>query len=329
MTSFTFDSSAFHHDQRFDAYRDLYAGGSDVDISGKDFHARVEAWRLGKLVMFDRILNDVTHERSIRRANVDGFEHFTLQLNLSGQLLVETPGSTLSVAPGEIVLFDMAKPQRTRLTDCHYLTFAVAPDMIGEIDGDIGNLHGTVLKSAHSFILADLMSSLVRHQVQDGKAISGRVTQMFRQALALALDSDDRSRPRDASEAMERVKLLIDAHIAERELSPEWIAKNANLSRTRLYDLFKPAGGISRYVQKTRAAKLRQLLAMSEMARFSIGTLCHQVGFASESHAIRTFSEFFAMSPGQYRRQLSATYSDNDSKSYADFDGWIRALNAA
>lgn len=329
MPSFVFDSASLHHDQRFDAYRALYAGGSDVEMPGPDFHARVEAWRLGKLVMFKRDLNAVTHERSIRRANVDGFEHYTLQLNLSGQLLVETPDRTLSVGAGEIVLFDMAKPQRTRLDNCHYLTFSVAPDMIGNIDRDTSALHGTVLSGENTFILADLMSSLARRPVSDEKSSAGRVTQMFRQALALALDTDERARPRDASEAIERVKLLVDAHIADRELSPEWIARKANLSRTRLYDLFKPAGGISRYVQKSRAAKLRHLLSLSEMARFSVGTLCLQVGFASESHAIRTFSEFFGMSPGHYRRQLSGIHSDNDSKSSADFDDWIRALNAA
>lgn len=329
MSSFVFDTFSLQPDQRFDAYRELYAGGSDVSVSSADFHARVEARRLGKLVMFERNLHAVTHERSLRRANVDGFEHYTLQLNLSGQLLVETPDRTLSVDPGEIVLFDMAKPQRTRLDHCHYLTFAVAPDMIGAIDRDTSTLHGTVLSGENAFILSDLMSSLVRHPVRNEKSSAGRVTQIFRQALALVLDTDERAGPRDANEALERVKLLVNAHIADRELSPEWIAKKANLSRTRLYDLFKPAGGISRYVQKARAAKLRHLLSLSDMARFSVGTLCLQVGFASESHAIRTFSEFFGMSPGHYRRQLSAIHSDNDSKSSADFDGWIRALSAA
>lgn len=295
-------------------------------MSGTRFHARVEAWRLGKLVMFDRHLNDVTHERSVRRASVDGFQHFTLQLNLSGQLLVDTPETVASVGAGEIVLFDMTKPQRTRLLDCHYLTFSVAPEMIDAMDRDIGDLHGTVLNGASASLLADLMSSLVRNKMQDDKAVAGRVTQMFRQALALALESGERSRPRDAGEAMERVKLLVNANIANRELSPEWIAKNANLSRTRLYDLFKPVGGISRYVQKTRAARLRQLLARTETGRFSVGTLCLQVGFASESHAIRTFSEFFGMSPGQYRRQVSSGHFEHDRGGSGDFDSWIRAL---
>ncbi|MGZ9721702.1 helix-turn-helix domain-containing protein [Rhizobium miluonense] len=329
MTSFVFDSLDLHQDQSFDAYRALYTGGSDVETNGTDFYAHIVAKRLGKLVMFDRHLNGVTHERSLRRAGADGFEHFVLQLNLSGQLLVETPSHRTSVRAGEIILFDMTKPQRTTLVDCHYLTFSLAPDMLATVENNVDGLHGSILDGQKSSILADMMASLMRRNLLNEPTVARRVTQMFRQALALALDPDEQSRPRDANEAMERVKLLVNAHLAERELSPEWIAKKANLSRTRLYELFKPAGGISRYVQKTRAKKLRQLLAMPEMVRFSVSTLCHQVGFANESHAIRTFSEFFAMSPGQYRRQLDGGNSNNDTASSSDFDGWIRALNAS
>lgn len=329
MTSFVFDSAALQPQDSFDAYRDLYAGGSDVSTNGHGFRGWVKASRLGKLVMFERKLNDVAHERSLRRASADGFEHFTLQLNLSGQLQVETPNATRSVAAGDIVLFDTTQAQRTLMTDCHYVTFSVAADLVSTLDTDARNLHGTVLNGGNAFILADLMASLVRRPLQHDMAAAGRVTQMFRQALAMALDTSNTAQPKDPNDAVERVRLLIDAHIADRNLSPEWLSKKANLSRTRLYDLFKSAGGISRHIQKARATKLRQLLARPDMGRFSVGTLCHQVGFASESHAIRTFSDLFAMSPGQYRRQLSETQAAKDSKSAADFDGWIRALTNA
>lgn len=329
MASFTFDSSALQQEHRFDAYRDLYAGGSDVGTSGQAFSARVKASRLGKFVMFERKLNDVTHERSLRRANVDGFEHFTLQLNLSGLLQVETLKTELSVAAGDIVLFDTAQPQRTTMTDCHYLTFSVAPDLLNAVDADARTLHGTVLKGANAYILADFMASLVRRPVMDESAVAGRVAQIFQQALALAMESDDDLRLREPSETMDRVKLLVEAHLSERELVPDWIASKANLSRTRLYELFKPVGGISRYIQKTRAEKLRQLLAMSETTMWSIGTLCHKVGFASESHANRTFSDFFGMSPGQYRKQVAGRLAHGISETTSDFDGWIRSLRTA
>lgn len=329
MAFFTFDSSVLVAGDGFGAYHDLYSGGSDVQAEGDDFRARVEARRLGKLVMFDRKLNDVAHERTERRANSDGFEHATLQLNLSGSLMVETPGSTLRVGAGEVVFFDMTRPQRTRLKNCHYLTFSIAPSLLGAMRHRTGDLHGTILKGENSFILADMMSSLVRKPVNDESVVAGRVAQIFQQALALALESDHDLRPREPGEAMDRVKLLVEAHLSERELVPDWIAKKANLSRTRLYELFKPVGGISRYIQKARAEKLRQLLAMPEHMMSSVGTLCHKVGFASESHANRTFSDFFGMSPGQYRKQVAGRVAHGMFEKTSDFDGWIRSLHAA
>lgn len=329
MAFFMFDSSALSAGDGFDAYRHLYSGGSNVSAHGDEFLARVEAHRLGKLVMFDRRLNDVAHERTARRANSDGFEHATLQLNLSGSLMVETPGGTVCARAGEIVFFDMTRPQRTLLKNCHYLTFSIAPSLLGAMRKRTADLHGTILKGANAFILADMMSSLVRKPIHDESAVAGRVAQMFRQALALALETDEEFRPRDSSEAMDRVKLLVEAHLSERELAPDWIARRANLSRTRLYDLFKPVGGISRYVQQARAERLRQLLAMSEATTRSIGALCHQVGFANESHANRTFSDVFGMSPGQYRKQMGERFAHGVVETTSDFDGWIRSLRAA
>lgn len=131
----------------------------------------------------------------------------------------------------------------------------------------------------------------------------------------------------DLVAALARAKLVIGAHLSERQLSPEWIAAKTNVSRTRLYELFKPEGGISRYLQKARATKLRQLLAQAEMSRFSVGALCLGVGFASESHGIRRFSQFFSVSPGLYRRQLGDVAASGHTGPASQFDSWMRALN--
>lgn len=325
-TSFVFDSEAFHEEDRFDAYRQLYAGGSDVEVTGPGFRARVEAQRLGRLLLFERRLNGVSHERTPRRVRGDGFEHFTLQLNLSGRLLAEVPEGTRQVAPGEIIVFDMTRPQRTQAENVHFLTFSVAPDVVEAACPNAFNLHGRILSGPQAGILADLMVSLVRRRISEEPKSTAGAVQMFHHALALALNTDQVPPPEGAGEALQRVKLLIEGHLARRDLSPAWLARTAGLSRTRLYDLFKPVGGISRYIQKRRAARLRTLLARPETRGLGIGNLALQAGFASESHATRTFSEHFGISPGQHRRALDRielTGRPDEAQCLAE---WVRTL---
>jgi AraC-like DNA-binding protein len=254
-------------------------------------------------------------------------EHFTLQLNLSGQLIAEVPSGIRNVAPGEIILFNMTRPQRTILKNAHLLTFSVSPEVVEAASPDAANLHGAVLSGPKSGLLADFMVSLVRRRIADeADAISG-ATLMFHQALAMALNGQGVALSGNSDDALQRVKLLIESRLTARELSPEWLARNAGLSRTRLYDLFKPAGGISRYIQKRRASRLRALLTRPETRNLPVGTLALQAGFASESHAIRTFSEHFNISPGQHRRAVLQLSPARQASAHEEFDDWIKALN--
>ena len=93
-----FSTETMRPADRFEAYRSLYAGGTDAIRLGAQFSARLEARPLGEMVAFERWLDHVGHERTMRRIRQDGFEHFVMQLNLSGRLVAhagDVPFATL------------------------------------------------------------------------------------------------------------------------------------------------------------------------------------------------------------------------------------------
>lgn len=317
----TFDSEDIASDERFEAYHALYRGGTDVSPTSDTFRARVEAQRMGQLVMVERHLNGAQHERTLQRVRTDGFEHFTLQLVLSGRLLVETPDQFITVSPGQAIVFDLSRPQRTRAENAHYLTFSVAREMVEAATLHAFALHGTVL-AAEAGLLADLMVSLVRRRAGDDPRQTAAGMQMFEEALALALGRTPVSH--DSRDALSQARLVVEKLLARRDLDPDMIARHANLSRTTLYDLFRPYGGVSRYVQMRRTARLRALLGRVESRTSSIAELSYQVGFAAESHAARLYKAQYGETPGQ-RRQGSAPLP-RGIETNSGFDPWIRAL---
>ncbi|MBB3937975.1 helix-turn-helix domain-containing protein [Aureimonas phyllosphaerae] len=328
-TRFEFDSTMFDGDEAFGRYHDLYAGGSDVHRMGPDFRARFEAHRLGSLVLFDRHLNDVAHERTAARVSGDGFSHFTLQLVVSGQMLAEQGGEVQDVRPGEIILFDLTRPQRTTAIDVHLLTFSVPHEIVKRSSLHVEGLHGRILGSAQSGLLGDVMTSMVTRQLS---AVSGDpepVVAIFEAALALALRVEDAAVLRDRNEAAahERIRFVVEANLTKRELDPAMVAHLAGVSRTVLYDLFKPLGGISRYIVARRAVRLRSLLQRPDRRNTGIGELMREAGFASESHASRSFADVYGMTPGRYREAGGGPEPRDDTVLRPRFDDWLRALN--
>lgn len=324
--AFTFDSAEIEDSEPFEAYRALYSSGSDASCAGPNFRARVEAQPLGRLVLFERWLNDVAHERTAQRARGDGFEHFTLQLNLAGCLKFTVPDGAHEVLPGEIAVFDMTRPQRTEARDAHILTFSVAREMIEAISHNATGLHGRVLSSQDGGLLSDLMQALVRRSASLVLQRQDRLMLAFGEVMAMAFTGS--APPRDLPlEALERARVLVDANLGSKQLSPDWLAERAGLSRTRLYDLFRPLGGVSRYIQERRAVRLRALLIRSDTVHQGIAELAFEAGFANESHAARVFRDLFGTPPGRFRREFADAGPALQAPEGGGFDRWIRSLN--
>lgn len=326
---FAFDSAAIEEGDAFERYHDLYAGGSDVQRAGPCFRARFEAQRLGSLVLFDRHLHDVAHERTVARVSGDGFSHFTLQLLVSGRMVVERGGEVGEIRPGEIVLFDLTRPQRTTAIDAHLLTFSVPREIVERTSVLVEGLHGRILATPQSGLLADVMVSMVRHQLGALSSEPAPVIAVLEAALGLALRVEDATllRARNEAAAHERIRLVVEANLARRELDPAMVAQLAGVSRTVLYDLFKPLGGISRYIVARRTVRLRSLLQRPDLRTASIGELMRQAGFASASHASRSFAELYGTTPGRYREAGGGREPQDEPILRPRFDDWLRALN--
>lgn len=88
----------------------------------------------------------------------------------------------------------------------------------------------------------------------------------------------------------------------DKELRITDLAYSVNLSRTRLFKLFKEELGISpkQYLRTFRLKKGKELL---EKSRKSIKEIAHQVGYNDGTHFMRDFKRIYQLSPSQYRNK--------------------------
>ncbi|KQZ06110.1 hypothetical protein ASD21_00230 [Caulobacter sp. Root1455] len=294
-----------------DVYRELYASGADVTGLDGAFFAEVAGWRLAGILLFDRRLAGVAHERSAERVRRDQFDHFTVQLVVEGRFEVDGGEGFVEIAPGQIVLLDMTRPMRNRAVTTRVVTASVSREVLQAALGSTAGLHGRVVDQDKALLLADYMTSLAARASEIGEADLPAVSRAFIDLLTVAAGSVELSRGADLRRLefarRESVKRFIEANLAS-DLTADAICDATGVSRATLYRIFQPDGGIGGVIQTRRLVRLRAALGDPADDR-PLADIAQACGFKSESHMGRLFRKAFATSPGDYRRQIRAATS--------------------
>lgn len=309
MSPHSFRFSSTDTPDGFERYRDLYRGGSDVAATGAGFGAAMKAHQVGRLLVFDRHLRAVEHSRDPARVRRDGFDHFTLQFLRAGRFHGGPLGDERRMRPGELVLFDMTRPQRTRADDARFITVSIARDVVERAVPDARRYHGQLLSAAASGLLSDVMGSLVRRAATlrpDASESAARaLAELLAGALAGVEPVDDAAAAILADRRLERAQACIAQRLSDPRLDAEAVAAAAGLSRSVLYRLFEPMGGVAQFILARRVAALAAALRNPAETR-SITTLTYDHGFSSESHCSRAFRAVHGQPPGRFREAVRA-----------------------
>jgi AraC-like DNA-binding protein len=312
IQSFTFSSASACEDDDsagFGAYHDLYPVASDVAMMGDHFHAEATAHRLSRMIVINRRLSGVSHSRSLTHVRRDGFDHIVLQLLVSGRLMGGTPGEERSLQPGEVILLDMARPQRTCADAARIVTINLPREQIEPVLPSGQNLHGAILSAPAAGLLGDFMLSLARHGSQVGTEMAAGAGGAIVELVAGSLDdlvgqtASRRQETPFTALRRERAELFIETRLGDPALCADVVARGLGVSRTVLYGLFKSSGGVAQYILARRLERLRSALRNLTEAR-AVAELAFVCGFSSESHCSRAFRAAFGRPPGQYRSEM-------------------------
>lgn len=301
---FAFDSAAYETDVAFARYCELYARGADVERTGAPFFARVRSWRLDRSILFAREYGGVRHVRQKRVAE-DGFDHFVVSHVISGELLAELPGRTLSIKPGETLLVDTSEPARSSADNVAMITLSLARDSVRAAVGDVESLHGYLIDAREGGLLGAMLRALVEQMPYLPFVAHAAVTRSLIDLLSVAVNPFGAGARAEFHRLehvrFETVRQLIEANIGRQDFSVQDIAQATGISRAGLYRLFESSGGVNRFIQLCRLQQLRDRLDHRGFDHLSLAELAPMFGFADESHASRLFKQIFGIAPGAYR----------------------------
>jgi AraC-like DNA-binding protein len=129
---------------------------------------------------------------------------------------------------------------------------------------------------------------------------------------------------------MERARQHIQRNLNSPDLTPDLLCRELAISRTRLYQLFEPNGGVLHYIQKRRLLTAHAVLSDQSNTQ-RIADIAEAVGFISLASFSRAFSNEFGYSPREARNitpPVFFTHTPANTEKSQSFNDWLKMLGS-
>lgn len=298
--------------EQFGYWRDMIAPIADVipAETASAFAAELSMWDLSSVALVKSRTAPFRFERTSRHVRADAIDHWILQYVRKGSLAFgQDPGGPGSAGERSLRIASLRGGFAGRATKLDALTLFVPREFCRDSTSILDNAEGRPLTSGLSLLLADylldLERCLPRLTIAELPGVLATTRTMLLACLApTAEHMQEARRPIDAT-LLERARRLIQVELFSPGLDVDMLCKALGVSRSRLYRLFEPAGGVAHYIRARRLLDAHISLADTRNHR-RIADIAADRGFMDAAEFSRAFKREFGYTPSDVRR--SAPY---------------------
>ncbi len=236
--------------------------------------------------------------------------YYLVKFQLEGEGLVNQYNRSAILTPGDFVVCTTTDPYELHFKNKYrQAVLSVPHETLLERFPGIDDMIGIKMDSSvapHS-LLSHFVRDLMSQASNMNPSILSRLESNVLDLLATSLYAEAKPQKNDCREKfagnhIHAIKRLISLNLSNPQLSPEFIAHQANISKRYLHMLFKPEGiSVSRYIQKERLEACRKALSAEEFTHMSMTDIALEWGFSDASHFHRCFKSEYSITPRQYR----------------------------
>lgn len=292
------------------------------------FHAEIERHHLSTALVGQVATSAQHYERSESLIGAVGVDHLLIQLYEAGHTTLDLDGEETHARAGDILVFDLSRPARSRASDMRAISLVLPRSLLALDAGSLDRAHGAVLSSASPLgsLAGDHLRSLLKAAPTLEPAAAPDIARASAQLLSACLSPTlmrDRDAPATLTTTVAMICRFIDRHIGDPGLDARVLCSAFGLSRSALYRLFAPIGGVSDYIRQRRLARARLALNASARERGGIGKIARQFGFSSDDAFSRAFKAQFGIAPRDAAHLRLSPSVEPDDGSLAN---WLRKL---
>lgn len=317
-------------------YRKACAHLFDITLLSPEdaFYNRMEGYNLSGVVLAHCTGVPQRFERRLSHIAADASDSVMAVLELqSNGWRGDYDGRAASDEMGSIRLIDMSRPfdMATGAYETLHMILsrgALEPqaadlDFHGCVvseDSPSGRLLGSHLRATWAGIASMSPTDLALA----GKAVAVLVSAVI---LAHGAPAGDDVRPVEKMLLALAQQFVVQA-LSDPDLSPETVRRHLGVSRSLLYKVFEPVGGVSAFIQARRLDMAFDMILGDHGEQLTLAEIGYRAGFRSDAHFSRAFRARFGMAPGRLRRLSEGARQEGLSaiERPDDVFAWLRRL---
>ncbi|PWK68981.1 helix-turn-helix domain-containing protein [Aminobacter sp. AP02] len=307
LQGFEFSTSELPINDQFAGWRDNFApmlsfSASQDTASG--FDGQQVIWDLGSLA-FSKIrtqgLQFTSLPGHVRR---DPLDHWMMTLLLDGHSNTVGPTRVLDCDSGLVQVHPLGRPFEGHVSNSEMLMLIVPRDFCRDAVGTMDAAEFSALDTGMGKLFADFMvgleASLPTLNPEDLPGLVSAMRAMIVACVAPTADHLEAAQDPLGTVLLERARRFVSANLYDPDLGAEMLRRALGISRTRLYRLFEPTGGVMSYIQHRRLLDAHAALANQSDGR-KILEIAEERGFSDGADFSRAFKRKFGYSPSDAR----------------------------
>lgn len=309
LRSFDFSTQGLPRGDQFAVWHDSFAPIlelSDPDPTTAEFKGEQKLWDLGSLVLSEISTDTLAFTSLPGHVRRDPLDHWALTLLLSGSIQTNTPRKAYTAGAGEVQVHSLGRSFTGNTAKGEMLMLFVPRDFSAETAATLGAAEFSTLGTGMGRLLSDYMVDVANRLPMLAPAdLPGLVAATRAMILACVSPSADYIEAAEgpiATVLLERARQFVQCRLLDSKLDCEAIRRELGVSRTRLYNLFEPFGGVMHYVQHRRLVSAYAALGDPNDRRL-IFQIAEERGFCDGAEFSRAFKRAFGHSPSDIRKR--------------------------
>jgi AraC-like DNA-binding protein len=276
--------------------------------------------------------------QSLRRGPAEiarGGDQLVVYAQVSGELEAAYGGRPRRLRPGDVAILDYARETASRSTDFVMFYLMVARDMAPALFLT-PSAHGSVFTAASGpgrllyrtietlFATMDALTLAEADRAVDAvlAMAAGMLEGQLAREAGLASSGDAQ---------LDKALAFIDRNLGRPDLTPAYLEANLPFSRSSLYRLFEPLGGVRNAILQRRLERSMKALLTGSAAKPPLRAVARDHGFATEEQFSRAFRTRFGVTPHQFydmvrRRDHVALAAQAERAGFSNLLAWINQV---
>ncbi|MBB3456061.1 AraC-like DNA-binding protein [Rhizobium sp. BK313] len=309
LPSFEFSTEGLARPDQFAAWRDSFSPMlelADADPTTAYFGGRQKLWDLGSLVLAQISTDSLSFSSLPGYVRRDPLDHWTMTVLRWGQIRTDAGRGAFAAGPGEVQIHSLGRSFNGAVDKSEMLVLFVPRDLSVETAATLGSAEfstlGTGMGGLFSDYLTDVANRLPTLTQTDLPGLVAATRAMILACVSPSADHIEAAEGPIANVLLERARQLVHSRLLDPKLGSELVRRELGVSRTRLYNLFEPFGGVMHYIQHRRLLSAYAALTDPNDRRL-IFQIAEERAFSDGAEFGRAFKRAFGYSPSEVRNR--------------------------